>query len=79
MSALLALHEGPLLATTLIAIGETDPINDPQEIRERYERAVAGVIDAGACPHEPTTVIDLSDGGATVVRQGRGDLASLGL
>ena len=79
LSALLALHEGPLLATTLIAIGETDPINDPQEIRERYERAVAGVIDAGACPHEPTTVIDLSDGGATVVRQGRGDLASLGL
>ena len=79
LSALLALHEGPLLATTLIAIGETDPINDPQEIRERYERAVAGVIDAGACPHEPTTVIDLSDGGATVIRQGRGDLAPLGL
>ena len=79
LSALLVLHEGPLLATTLIAVGETDPMNDPQEIRERYEHAVAGVIDAGACPHEPTTVIDLSDGGATVIRQGRGDLAPLGL
>ena len=79
LSALLVLHKGPLLATTLIAVGETDPMNDPQEIRERYEHAVAGVIDAGACPHEPTTVIDLSDGGATVIRQGRGDLAPLGL
>ena len=79
LSALLALHEGPLLATTLIAIGEIAPLNDPQEIRQRYEHAVAGVVDAGACPHEPTTVIDLSNGGATVVRQGRGDVATLGL
>ena len=79
LSALLALHEGPLLATTLIAVGETDPLNDPQEIRERYEHAVAGVVDAGACPQEPTTVIDLSEGDVTVIRQGRGDLAALGL
>ena len=28
----------PLLATTLIAPGETQPLNDPHEIRERYQK-----------------------------------------
>ncbi|MDO8931745.1 MAG: L-threonylcarbamoyladenylate synthase [Rhodocyclaceae bacterium] len=77
---LLALHTGgPLLATTLIPAGETDPLNDAQEIRERYEHQLAAVIDAGACPHEPTTVIDLSGDEPEVLRRGRGDPAELGL
>ena len=76
---LLALHGTPLLATTLIANGETEPLNDAQDIRERYEHQVAGVIDAGACALEPTTVIDLTGGEPEVIRQGRGDLARLGL
>lgn len=77
---LLALHSGgPLLATTLIPAGETDPLNDAHEIRERYEHQLAAVIDAGACPHEPTTVIDLSGEEPEVLRRGRGDPAELGL
>jgi tRNA A37 threonylcarbamoyladenosine synthetase subunit TsaC/SUA5/YrdC len=68
-----------LLATTLIAIGETDPLNDAEEIRDRYEHQIAAVIDAGACAHEPTTVIDLTGPEPTVIRQGRGDVARLGL
>jgi tRNA threonylcarbamoyl adenosine modification protein (Sua5/YciO/YrdC/YwlC family) len=79
LQELLALHNGPLLATTLIASGETEPLNDAHEIRERYEHLIAGVIDAGACALEPTTVVDLSGGEAVVLRQGRGDLAALGL
>jgi len=79
LQALLALHAGPLLATTLIPQGETEPLNDAQEIRERYERLVDGVLDAGACPLEPTTVIDLSEGEPVLVRQGGGDAARLGL
>ena len=64
---LLELHGAPLLATTLIAPGETDPMNDAEEIRDRFEHDLAAVIDAGACPLEPTTVVDLTpmDGGAT--------------
>lgn len=77
--ALLAEHGAPLLATTLIPPGETTPMNDAHEIRERFERDLDGVIDAGACSLEPTTVIDLSGGGAEVLRQGRGELAALGL
>ncbi|HSV51676.1 MAG TPA: L-threonylcarbamoyladenylate synthase [Burkholderiaceae bacterium] len=83
LQELLALHNGPLLATTLIPPGEDDPLNDPQEIRERFEHQVAAVIDAGACPFQATSVIDLTPMGAgdepIVVRRGCGDLDRLGL
>lgn len=79
LQELLALHGGALLATTLIPPGETEPMNDAAEIRARFEKQVAGVVDAGACPSQPTTVIDLSGGEAVVVREGRGGLAALGL
>ena len=76
---LLALHHEPLLATTLIAPGESEPLNDAQEILRRYQNQIAGVIDAGACALEPTTVIDLSGGEPVLIRQGGGTLAALGL
>jgi tRNA A37 threonylcarbamoyladenosine synthetase subunit TsaC/SUA5/YrdC len=83
LQELLAMHGGPLLATTLMAPRESESINDPQEIRDRFEHQLAGVIDAGACPSQPTTVIDLTPmgtgGEAVVVREGGGDIAALGL
>ena len=83
LQMLLELHGGPLLATTLIPQGETEALNDAGEIRERYERLIDGIVDAGACPLEPTTVIDLtpmdSGGEPEVLRQGRGSLADIGL
>ena len=57
---LLQLHGAPLLATTLIAPGEETPMNDPQEIRERFEHEIDAVVDAGACPLEPTTLLYLT-------------------
>lgn len=76
---LLELHGGALLATTLVLPGESDPLNDPQEIRDRLGRQIAGVIEAGACPLQPTTVVDLTASPPQVLRLGRGDPASLGL
>jgi tRNA threonylcarbamoyl adenosine modification protein (Sua5/YciO/YrdC/YwlC family) len=80
---LLALHGAPLLATTLIAPGESEPMNDAEAIRERFEHDLAAVIDAGACALEPTTVVDLTpmDGGGDpeLIRAGRGPLDVLGL
>ena len=76
---LLALFGEPLLATTLIAPGETEPMNDAQEIRQRFQKTLQAVVDAGACPMEPTTVIDFSGDEPVLVRQGRGALARLGL
>jgi tRNA threonylcarbamoyl adenosine modification protein (Sua5/YciO/YrdC/YwlC family) len=79
LQELLAHHNGPLLATTFIAPGETEPLNDAQDIRERFEHQLAAVIDAGACAQQPTTVVDLTGDEPIVLRQGRGDLATLGL
>lgn len=69
----------PLLATTLIPAGETDALNEPEEIRLRYQKQLQAVVSAGACPMQPTTVIDLSGDEPVLVRQGRGDPARLGL
>jgi tRNA threonylcarbamoyl adenosine modification protein (Sua5/YciO/YrdC/YwlC family) len=69
----------PLLSTTLIPPGETEPLNDPEEIRERFRGQVEVVVDAGACPMEPTTVVDLTGDEPVLVRLGRGDPAKLGL
>ncbi|WP_198969663.1 L-threonylcarbamoyladenylate synthase [Xylophilus sp. ASV27] len=83
LQELLAQHGGPLLATTLIPPGESEPLNDAPAIRARFEKLLAAVVDAGACPAQPTTVIDLvpmdAGGDPVVVRQGGGSLAALGL
>ena len=79
LQSLLEVFGQPLLATTLIPPGETEALNDAQEIRERFEKLVQAVLDAGACPLQPTTVIDLSGDEPVLVRQGRGDPARLGL
>ncbi|MBK9985907.1 MAG: threonylcarbamoyl-AMP synthase [Betaproteobacteria bacterium] len=79
LQELLALHSAPLLATTLIPPGETEPLNDAEMILEHFAHGIAAVIDAGACPSQPTTVVDMTGGDITVVRQGRGDPAILGL
>jgi tRNA threonylcarbamoyl adenosine modification protein (Sua5/YciO/YrdC/YwlC family) len=83
LGELLMLHGEPLLATTLIPPGETLALNDPAQIRERFEKHIGAVIDAGACPSEPTTVVDLTPmgtgGDPVLVRQGRGSLSVLGL
>ena len=83
LQCLLELHGAPLLATTLIPRGATDPLNDAHAIRDLMEHELAAVIDAGACPQQPTTVIDLTpmgDGDEPVlIRQGRGDVAIFGL
>jgi len=79
VSALLAELDEPLLTSTLLLPGEDLPLTDPEDIRERLEKQVDLVIEAGACGPEATTVIDLTGGAPEVVRQGLGPLAPLGL
>ncbi|HSI47038.1 MAG TPA: L-threonylcarbamoyladenylate synthase [Ideonella sp.] len=79
LQALLAEFGQPLLATTFIPPGETEALNEPAEIRARFEKQLQAVVDAGACPLQPTTVIDLSGDEPVIVREGRGDAAKLGL
>ena len=77
--ALLAELEEPLRTSTLLLPGEELPLTDPEEIRERMEKLVDLVIEAGPCGAEATTVIDLSSGTPQLVRAGRGALEPFGL
>ncbi|ARP77526.1 L-threonylcarbamoyladenylate synthase [Bordetella genomosp. 6] len=77
--ALLEQVGAPLLSTTLIPRDEEDALNDPEIIQERYQHELAAVIDAGACPQTPTTVVDLTGAEPAVLRRGGGDPAALGL
>ncbi|HYG13253.1 MAG TPA: L-threonylcarbamoyladenylate synthase [Methylophilaceae bacterium] len=77
--AMLAELDQPLLSMTLLLADEAEPLNAAWEIRERLEHQLDLVIDAGACPAQPTTVIDLTGDAPQLVRQGAGDLAAFGL
>ena len=69
----------PLLSSTLIPPGASQPLNDPAAIRAQYESVLDLIIDSGACHLEPTTVVDLAISPPAVIRYGRGDPAQLGL
>lgn len=79
VSALLAELDEPLLSSTLLLPGEDLPLTDPEEIRDRLEKQVDLVIEAGYCGPEATSVIDLTSGAPVLVRAGRGSLAPFGL
>jgi tRNA A37 threonylcarbamoyladenosine synthetase subunit TsaC/SUA5/YrdC len=77
--ALLAEFGEPILSSTLILPGAIEALDDPETIREALEKQLDLVIDAGACPPTPTTVVDLAVEPPVVVRLGGGDPARLGL
>lgn len=63
----------PLMSTTLIMPGESNPECDPYEIRQGLEHAVDLIIDGGYGSFEPTTVVDLTEDVPQLVRRGLGD------
>lgn len=67
----------PLMSVTLIMPGETLPFNDGDEIEDALANQLDMIVDAGSCDIVPTTVIDLSEGEAVVLRQGKGEAAFL--
>ena len=75
VQALLELLGEPLLSSTLILPGETEPRTMGWEIKEELDHTVDLVVDAGETPAEPTTVVDLSEEAPVIVRHGAGDAA----
>jgi tRNA threonylcarbamoyl adenosine modification protein (Sua5/YciO/YrdC/YwlC family) len=73
VTALLEALGEPLLSSTLILPGETEPRTNGWEVKEELDHQVDLVIEAGETPAEPTTVIDWSDGAPEVLRYGAGD------
>ncbi len=65
----------PLVTTSLH--DEDDIIEyttDPYLIEEKWDKLVDGIVDGGYGKNEPSTVVDLSDGDITILRQGIGEL-----
>jgi tRNA threonylcarbamoyl adenosine modification protein (Sua5/YciO/YrdC/YwlC family) len=77
--ALLAELGEPLLTSTLTLPGDDVPLNDPEEFRERIERQVDLILDAGSCGVEPTTIVNLTGPEPVITRVGRGDTALFGV
>ena len=71
--ALLAELGEPLMSVTLILPGESLPLSDPYEIREKIEHQVDLIIDGGYGGLEASTVVNLTDGDPQVTRVGCGD------
>lgn len=73
--ALLEALGEPLMSSTLILPGETNPMTDAEDIRDTLEHQLDLVVDGGHCGVEPTTVVDMTGGSPVVAREGRGDMS----
>jgi tRNA threonylcarbamoyl adenosine modification protein (Sua5/YciO/YrdC/YwlC family) len=67
----------PIMSSTLMLPGADLPLNDAFEIEEKIGDRIEMIVDAGPTGIEPTSVIDLSGGSVTILREGRGDVSSL--
>jgi len=71
--ALVAELGEPLVSSTLLLPGDTEPMTVGWDIKERLDHAVDAVVDAGEGGTVPTTVVDLSEGEPEILRVGAGD------
>ena len=67
----------PIMSSTLSLPEDPLPLNDTEAIRTQFEHQVDAIIDGGPCGTEPTTVLELSEGDVTILRQGKGPTSGL--
>jgi tRNA threonylcarbamoyl adenosine modification protein (Sua5/YciO/YrdC/YwlC family) len=72
--ALFALRPDAILLTTAARVREDENFTEPQEIEETFGHEVDLVLDMGAVPIRPTTIISLVNGEPEVIREGQGPL-----
>jgi tRNA threonylcarbamoyl adenosine modification protein (Sua5/YciO/YrdC/YwlC family) len=73
--ALLEALAGPLVSTSLLVPDHDVPSHEADEVAAQLLRFADFMLDAEDCPPGPTTVIDVSEGEVTVVREGWQPLA----
>ena len=71
--ALLAELGEPMLSTTASLPPDNEPLTDAVDIRERLQKRIDIVVDAGACGVAPTTIVDLTLQPPVILRKGLGD------
>ena len=70
-SILQAIDE-PILSSSLIVPGMGEDIFDTEDLYDFVHRDVDLFVDAGYCPLEPTTLVDLTGQAPVVLREGQG-------
>jgi len=75
VAALLAELNEPIVSSSLILPGETEPLIDVEDMARKLGHQVDMIIDSGFCGLEATTVVDLEEGVPQVLRRGKGDPA----
>jgi len=61
-----------LFSSTLALPGSTESMTDPYDIRDKLEHELDLIIAAGIIENEETTMIEFSNDGTEIVRQGKG-------
>ncbi len=61
-----------LFSSSLALPGSTEAIDDPYDIKDKLEHELDLIIAAGIIEHEETTMIEFSNDGIEIVRQGKG-------
>lgn len=72
VQAILEAIDEPIFSSSLILPGMEDEILDTEDLYDAVHREVDLFVDAGYCPMEPTTLLDLTGDGPRVLRQGQG-------
>jgi len=73
--ALLEELDEPILSSTLLMPGESEPMTEGWVIQEELGQLLDAVIDSGECGSLPTTVVDFTSGSPEITRYGAGDTA----
>ena len=72
VQAILETIDEPLLSSSLILPGMKDEIMDTEDLYDAVQGQVDLFVDAGYCPLEPTTLLDLTGDEPRVLRHGQG-------
>ncbi len=65
----------PVLSSTLLLPGETEPMTEGWLVKDELDQLLDAVIDSGECGSLPTTVVDFTSGAPDITRYGAGDTA----
>jgi len=69
----------PIMTVTAQAPGDELPLAEALDVRNAFGKRIEMIADAGATGVEPTTVVDLSGDVPSILRQGKGSAAAIGL
>jgi tRNA threonylcarbamoyl adenosine modification protein (Sua5/YciO/YrdC/YwlC family) len=69
----------PLLTTSAVDPVTHEPCRDAEEVLERFGNFLDVVIDTEQTPDQPSTVLEIDGDAITLIREGAGSVAELGL